>query len=53
MRCAGIVIALSFEDPGIHVVVESDDSGTADRLVGEIAARVSASMARSTFVVPL
>jgi hypothetical protein len=42
MRRAGVVIALSFEEPGVDVVMESDQTELADRLTEEISARVSA-----------
>jgi hypothetical protein len=53
MRCAGMVATFSFEEPGIHVIVESGDADSAGQLVDEIAAQVAASMSRATVVMAL
>jgi hypothetical protein len=53
MRCDDLVVELNFEDPGIQVIVESDDEEAAGLLVDASAAQVTAAMARPTNVVPL
>lgn len=52
MRCDGVWVALSFEEPGIHVVVDVDDEGAAGALVDDIAAQVAAATGAATSVVP-
>ena len=54
MTCGNNEVAVSFDDPGIHLIIEGEDTREAkDTLAGAIAAQVDTATGRGTYVVPL